>query len=324
MRAWFVCSQEEAAPTSAVREMLEPAGREAEQILTLFWWMLGGAAAVWLAVTGVALYALLFQHESYSRREASWLIVGGGAVVPTLVLGTLAASGLSLLPDLLEPAPEGSLRIVVEGKQWWWRVRYEPPGRPPFELANEIRLPVGRPVQFELHSPDVIHAFWIPALGGKIDMIPGRSTRLKLRPTKTGQFRGVCAEYCGASHALMSFVAVVLTPEEFDAWIHAQTQPAQPVASPLADRGQALFLSNGCNACHAIRGTSAGGVVGPDLTHVGGRLSLGAGTLPNDEEGFRRWVAETATVKPGVHMPAFGMLPQEDRRALAAYLDGLE
>ena len=143
-------------------------------------------------------------------------------------------------------------------------------------------------------------------------MIPGRTNRLVLEPTRTGVFRGVCAEYCGTSHALMSFYVVVLEQEDFAVWLAHQHAPAQPPTQPLAARGQELFLANGCGACHTVRGTPADGVVGPDLTHVGSRLSLGAGILPNDPEAFRRWIAHTEDVKPGVHMPAFGMLPPED------------
>jgi cytochrome c oxidase subunit 2 len=157
-----------------------------------------------------------------------------------------------------------------------------------------------------------------------MDMIPGRTNRLTLEPTRTGAFRGVCAEYCGTSHALMSFDVVVLEKDDFAAWLKRQHDRAQPPTQALARRGQELFIANGCGACHAVRGTPADGVVGPDLTHVGSRLSLGAGILPNDPEAFLKWMAHTQNVKPGVHMPHFGMLPPEDLRALAAYLDGLE
>ncbi len=207
--------------------------------------------------------------------------------------------GLSMLPDLVAPAPEGSLKIVVSGEQWWWRVRYLPPGGEAIVLANEIRLPVGEPVEFRLESPDVIHSFWIPSLGGKMDMIPGRLTRLALEPTRTGVFRGVCAEYCGTSHALMSFYVVVMEKEEFDRWLAHQAAPAEPPAEPLAARGQELFLANGCGACHTVRGTPADGVIGPDLTHVGSRLSLAAGILPNEPDAFQRWIAAHGDAQAG-------------------------
>jgi cytochrome c oxidase subunit 2 len=191
-------------------------------------------------------------------------------------------------------------------------------------LANEIRLPAGEPVELQLDSPDVIHSFWIPSLGGKLDMIPGRVTRLVLNPIRAGIFRGVCAEYCGASHALMRFSVVVQQKEDFLRWLSDQAAPAQPPASPAALRGQELFFSNGFGACHAVRGTSADGVIGPDLTHVGSRLGLAAETLPNERNGFRQWVAATQTVKPGAQMPPFHMLPSQDLDALAAFLEGLK
>jgi cytochrome c oxidase subunit II len=303
---------------------LDPAGEGAERIALLFWWMAGGATVVWLVVVALILISYRAEPDPQNQHKAKILIIGGGALVPTLVLAVLLSFGLAEMPGLLASPPEGSLRIAVSGEQWWWRVRYLPAGRPEAVLANEIRLPVGEPVELLLESPDVIHSFWIPSLGGKIDMIPGRVTRLTLAPTRTGVFRGACAEYCGASHALMAFNAVVMEKDAFDRWLALQAQPARPAADPLAARGRDLFLTHGCGACHTVRGTPADGVVGPDLTHVGGRTSLGAGILANEPEAFRRWLAATEAVKPEVHMPAFGMLPPDELRALSAFLDGLQ
>jgi cytochrome c oxidase subunit 2 len=157
-----------------------------------------------------------------------------------------------------------------------------------------------------------------------MDMIPGRVTRLALEPTRTGTFRGACAEYCGASHALMAFLVVVVEPGEFDAWLEAQSRPAQAAQDSMRARGETAFIANGCTACHTIRGTAAVGQIGPDLTHVGGRLRLGAGTLPNDPDAFARWIGQTDRIKPGAHMPAFRALSRDDLSALAAYLDGLQ
>lgn len=312
------------AGCSGVQSALSPAGREAAALADLFWWMAVGAVIIWLAVIGLTLYAVRVRSEARTQRRDRLLIIGGGVIVPTLVLTVLLVYGLAMLPPLLAPAPEGSLKIAVSGEQWWWRVRYQPPGGHEVVLANEIRLPMGEPVQFRLDSPDVIHSFWIPSLAGKVDMIPGRVTYLALTPTKTGIFRGACAEYCGASHALMNFSVVVEEKEEFLRWLAHQAQPAAPPVEPLAVRGQEVFLANGCSACHTIRGTPADGVIGPDLTHVGSRLSLAAGTLPNEPDAFHRWVALTKEVKPEVVMPAFHMLPPEELRALAAYLESLK
>jgi cytochrome c oxidase subunit 2 len=306
---------------------LAPAGRAAERIADLFWWMTAGAAVIWLVVVSIALYVMRIRPEAHDQRWASWLIIGGGAVLPTLTLAALLTYGLAMIPDLLAPPSGEHLQIAVSGEQWWWRVRYPPPAGGQgsgLELANELRLPVGEPVSFVVESPDVVHSFWIPSLGGKIDMIPGRTNRLTLEPTRTGVFRGVCAEYCGTSHALMALDVVVLEKHEYTAWLQGQREPAPMPVQPEARRGQDLFISNGCGACHTVRGTRADGTVGPDLTHIGSRLSLAAGTLPNDLESLVHWMAHTQTVKPGVHMPAFGMLPSEDLQALAIYLDGLK
>ncbi len=229
-----------------------------------------------------------------------------------------------MLPGLVAAAPAGSLQIAVSGQQWWWRVHYLSPDGAAVELANEIRLPVGEPVEFQLESLDVIHSFWIPSLGGKVDMIPGRKTRLALLPTRTGVFRGVCAEYCGSAHALMAFDVVVVEKEEFERWLVQQREPAADPLETIAARGRDLFLANGCSACHTIRGTAADGIVGPDLTHAGGRASFGAGTLRNVPGAVHRWITQTERLKPGVHMPAFDMLPEEELRALAAYLESLQ
>lgn len=303
---------------------LDPAGRGAEEIADLFWWMTGGACVIWAGVVALTVYAIRFRPVARRGHWAAMLIIGGGAVLPTVVLAGLLIYGLALLPRLLARAPEGSMKILVTGEQWWWRVHYQPTVGTPVALANEIRLPVGEPVEFELESQDVIHSFWIPSLGGKMDMIPGRRTRLALHPTRTGVFRGVCAEYCGAAHALMAFDVVVLEKEEFARWLNAQRLPAaEPVGSSAA-LGRERFFANGCAACHTIRGTAARGIVGPDLTHVGSRRMLGAGHVPNDPGGFIRWIEKTDRVKPGVHMPHFGMLPRDELDALAAYLESLQ
>jgi len=287
--------------------------------------MVGGAAVIWVLVLGTAVYAAAFRPDrEHSDRTANLLILGGGVAFPTLVLAGLLSYGLYLMPRL-GPAIEGDgLVIEVAGEQWWWRVRYLPEEGEPFELANELRLPVGERVELRLTSPDVIHSFWVPSLGGKMDMIPGRTNRLVLEPTKTGRFRGVCAEYCGDSHALMAFQTVVVPRPELEAWMERQRAPAAEPAGPEAARGRELFLADGCGACHTVRGTPADGRVGPDLTHVGARLTLAAGTLGTGRADFERWLARADGVKPGVHMPAFGMLPRRDLAALAAYLEGLE
>jgi cytochrome c oxidase subunit 2 len=303
---------------------LDPAGHGAARIAELFWWMAGGAMLVWLFMLWLGWSALRGRVSRHTEQQARLYVIGGGVLFPTVILAALLAYGLGMMPELRAPAPPGALTISVSGEQWWWRVRYRLPGGDAVELANEIRLPVGEAVEFELESPDVIHAFWIPPLGGKMDMIPGRRTRLVLHPTRVGTFRGQCAEFCGDSHALMAFPVVVMDRPSFGAWLAGQQRVAVAVAEPSLARGRDAFLEHGCAACHSVRGTPARGVIGPDLTHVGSRLSIGADVLPNEPPGFVRWLAETDRVKPGVLMPHFGMLPREELDALAAYLESLQ
>jgi cytochrome c oxidase subunit II len=303
---------------------LDPAGASAARIADLFWVMTAAGALIWVAVVALAVHAMYRQRDPRDDRHGRRLIIGGGVILPTLLLTALLSYGLAMMPPMLAASPEGSLQVAVTGEQFWWRVRYQGPNGEPIELANEVRLPVSSHAEFRLTSPDVIHSFWIPALAGKMDMIPGRVTRLPLLPTRTGVFNGVCAEYCGGSHAFMAFRVVVEERAQFEAWLAAQALPARAPASALATQGAELFIANGCGACHTIRGTSAQGVIGPDLTHVGSRASLAAGALPNDPDAFARWMARTEQIKPGVLMPHFGMLPAAELRALATYLEGLQ
>jgi cytochrome c oxidase subunit 2 len=309
---------------SGIQSSLAPAGHDAERVAVLFWFMTIGSIAIWVGVVALALFYSRPHEASPNRRRDRWLIVGAGVVFPVVVLTILLAYGLAMIPPIVARAPEGSLLIEVEGEMWWWRVRYIRPGQAPVELANEIRLPVGQQVQLRLLSDNVIHSFWVPSLGGKMDMLPGRVKHLRLRPTRTGVFGGACAEYCGTSHALMRFYTIVEEADAFEQWLQRQASPAPPPVQPLVEQGQRVFMANGCGACHTVRGSPAAGAIGPDLTHVASRLSIAAGTLRSGPDAMYRWVAGPEQVKPGVHMPGFGMLPENDLRALAAYLEGLQ
>ena len=302
---------------------LDVAGKDAEHIAHLFRIMMAGALIVWAAVVAAAIYAIRVNRGTHTERDAKLFVIGGGVALPTVVLCALLWYGLPVLPQVMALAPADALRIHVTGKQWWWRVQYATPDGF-IETANELRLPVGQRVELQLTSPDVIHSFWVPSIAGKMDMIPGRITRLALEPTRTGVFRGACAEYCGASHALMAFDVIVTGEEEFRNWLAAQAQPATPPGDALASRGRDVFLANGCTACHTIRGTRTAAQIGPDLTHVASRLSIGAGTLANAPETLVRWIRETDRVKPGVHMPAFRALTRNELTVLAAYLGSLQ
>lgn len=302
---------------------LDGAGRSAADVIPLLIAMAIGSAVIWLVVTGLALHAVQAGRPLWSERAGFWLITVGGVVVPTVVLAALLAFGMPSLARQLDTTRQADLRLSVVGEQWWWRVRYELPGGGQVELANEIRLPRGRAAAVTLASDNVIHSFWVPSLAGKVDMIPGRITGLMLEPTVTGSYRGVCAEYCGASHARMAFVVEVMEPAEFDRWLENESRAA---AAPAADvaAGAGAFIRNGCGACHAIRGTPSMATIGPDLTHLGSRRSVAAATLPNDIDQIARWIGEPDHVKPGALMPPFRMLPANERRAIAAYLRSLQ
>jgi len=301
---------------------LDAAGSGAQRIAGLFIVMATVATAVWLFVAGAAVYAARKTPQDNGVRAGHKLIVFGGILLPLLLLGALSYSGLRQANELLEPGD--GLVISVTGERWWWRVRYAAPSAPAVVSANEIRMPLGERVEFRLASTDVIHSFWIPSLGGKTDMIPGRLNRLVLEATREGRFRGACAEFCGLSHALMEFDVVVMSPGGFREWLEHQASDARAPSDRVATRGQQLFMQNGCGACHRIGGTSAEGRIGPDLTHVGGRHSIAAGTLPVEPDAIAAWISHPSAVKPGALMPPFSMLGADDLRAIGAYLEGLE
>jgi cytochrome c oxidase subunit II len=306
-----------------MQSTLNPAGREAALIAEIFMWMAIGGFVIWVAVMLIAWYAPR-AAEGENTRIQNTLILGGGVVFPVIVLLALLIAGLRELPQILAPAQDKSLALEITGSQWWWRVKYLRPGQEPIELANEIRLPVGRRIDATLTSLDVNHSFWVPSIAGKLDMIPGRVNRLSLEPTRVGTYRGACAEFCGTSHARMNLIAQVMEPDAFNQWLTAESEPAGMPTDPIAQRGAAAFREHGCNTCHTIRGTDALGRDGPDLTHVGGRQRIAAGLLPTGVDEFRRWISSTELLKPGARMPAFSNLPDETLHSLAIYLAQLQ
>jgi cytochrome c oxidase subunit 2 len=301
--------------------MERPAGLQAEPVATLTTAMTAGAGLL-LGLVLIVLVLALFGRPRWRERigrERTVIILGIG--LPVLVLSALLIWGLSLTASLVWPKPTDPLRIRVTGKQWWWDVAYLGGARP--RTANEIVIPTGRMAELELESSDVIHSFWVPRLSGKVDMIPGHSNRIYLQARQPGTYLGQCAEYCGGPHALMKFRVIALPPDQYAAWEARQATPALPPRTAAAVRGQSLFLGSACMVCHAVRGTPAAGKVGPDLTHVGSRSTIGAALMPNNVGTLAAWIADTQHIKPGNRMPAFTMPPQ-DLIALATYLDELE
>ncbi|HEX8606357.1 MAG TPA: c-type cytochrome, partial [Pseudoduganella sp.] len=280
---------------------LAPAGRDAAIIDGLNWAMTIGAAIIFVAVAALVVRALRPNRPVSAR---VW-IVGGGLLLPLAILTALLAWSLASTAALSRPSSLTPLRVAVTAKMWWWEVRYIDPatGRD-VVLANEIRLPVGRPAYLALTTSDVIHSFWVPALAGKVDMVPGRVHGLTLQADRAGTWRGQCAEFCGLQHARMALHVVAAPAAEFDAWLAGQARPATDPADAQLLRGRQAFLERRCDACHAVRGVADGGAAGPDLTHVGSRLALAAGTLPVHQGTLAGWIADPQSIKPGARMPA--------------------
>lgn len=302
--------------------VLDPAGPFAGSIAVLSW-VLFAMAVVVLGAVLAALSVALFGTPALRRRlggqAAIWV---GGVAFPLVVLTALLIYGLSLTRSLSEPAPAGAMRVAVTGEMWWWRVAYlDRRGNVVLWDANELHIPVGETVEIELRSGDVIHSFWVPRLSGKLDMVPGRVNVMKIRADEPGTYGGQCTEYCGGPHALMGFVVVAHEPAEFRQLMAARRErfAARDAASEM--RGTALFASAGCAACHRIAGTPHNGMAGPDLTHVGSRRTLGAGILPNNRGTLMGWIGNAQAIKPGNRMPPYAVLPAEDIRDLAIYLE---
>ena len=307
------------APMSTVLPRSDFA-RDILYVYGIITWVAAGVALV----VGVALAWILArfrdrpgaplppQTRGHTLLELAWTIA------PALLLLVIAIPTIQVIfRTQAAPAP-GALEVLVRGRQWWWEFRY-----PTLEVAtaNELHLPAGRPVVLTLEGPDVIHSFWVPQLGGKRDVVPGRLNRLTFTPQMPGEYWGQCAEFCGTSHANMGLRVIVDAPDAFARWAAAQrVTPAEP--SGLAAEGKTIYARSACVGCHTIRGVSAG-VLGPDLTTFGSRGTLAAGMLPNTPETVAAWVRNPAALKPGVKMPALG-LSDAEAKAVAAYLTSLK
>lgn len=310
-----------------VQSALAPIGTDAARIADLAWVLFVGGGLIFLATAVIALVAT-FGTEGQRRVVGSRrFVLAGGVVFPVAALTALLAYTLGVTRAVEAAAsPEPPLRIEMTGRQFWWEARY--PGVSPGDgvvTANEIHIPVGRDVELAVASADVIHSVWIPALHGKIDMIPGRVNTIRLRADRPGVVRGQCTEFCGAQHALMAFWVVAETPEGFERWLARQSRPAEPPGDEALAHGMRLFGQVGCGACHAVRGTGWNGQTGPDLTHVGSRLSLAAGTLSNHYGAFAGWIAGSQDIKPGNLMPSYNtVLDGRELRAVSAWLESLK
>ena len=307
---------------------LDPAGPQAVSVHQLWRFMLIVSIVVYVLVIAALLFVvrrrrMIDNTRSTEREAGARRAVVAAVVVTALILFVQLTAALSVGSGMMhhEPAPYLSVRLT--GYQWWWDIEYEDPI--PANLlraANELHIPVGRPVRVKLISRDVIHSFWVPNLGGKKDLIPGHDNETWIRADRPGIYRGQCAEFCGLEHAKMSLFVVAEPPEQFAAWVQRQRSPAPLPSDSLLARGKAVFESSRCALCHTVAATTAVGKIGPDLSHVASRLTIAAGTLRNTTANLTAWILDPQTLKPGAQMPGTA-LAAPDLRALVAYLETL-
>jgi cytochrome c oxidase subunit II len=303
-------------------------GPVAERQARLGWLLLLIAAAV-VAVMGLLVIVATVRRRASADSDLladagglGWVLVGGIAVPVVILAAVLVVSTGTLAAVARVPAyPAATIRIT--GHQWWWEIRYD--GSTPDEIfttANELHLPVGQPVRLELATADVIHSFWVPQLAGKLDLIPGQANSLWIQADSPGTYHGQCGEYCGLQHAGMALSVIAESPGQFARWLEAMRQPAPEPAGGEAEAGGRVFAGSGCALCHTVRGTGAGGALGPDLTHLASRRTLAAGRLPNRTAELTGLIADPQSLKPGVKMPAVPLGPDELRQVVA-YLQTL-
>jgi cytochrome c oxidase subunit 2 len=312
---------------SGIQSPLAPTGDQASALHSLFWLMVAVCGAVYLLVMlGLAWSLVRARRQraepSDTAETDKRLDRGLWTAAAIIVIGLTVLIVGSFIADraLFATRGENAILVRVTGHQWWWRIEYRDAASNRWiETANELHLPRGRTTRVLLGSADVIHSFWVPNVAGKLDMIPGRRNRLDLTPRREGWFRGQCTEYCGTQHAHMAFDVKVDSPVAFDAWLASQARPSVRPAG--TQEGQAVFARN-CAACHVVRGTSATGRAGPDLTHLASRRSIAAGTLPMSRGGLQAWIAQPQALKPGTSMPTIPLTPA-DADAVAHYLASL-
>jgi cytochrome c oxidase subunit 2 len=329
------CTAIATANAASFQNALTPMGPQAEHIRSLWLIMVTICGAAFLAVIVAVLLALWRSPRagresradtSHMREPEPRLARGVTIALAITVLGLLVLMAASVITDraLNELPLKDGIAIEVTAHQWWWRARYQ--AHSPeleFDTANELHIPVGRPVIVKLQSRDVIHSFWVPNLHGKKDLIPGRITLIQFRADRPGVYRGQCAEFCGYQHAKMGLVIVAEEEKDYQRWLTAQRAIASAPADDVAKQGQQVFLSAPCVMCHTIRGTDAHGRTAPDLTHLASRSTIAAGTLPNSRGNLGGWILDPQRVKPGVNMPPTALAP-DDLQALLQYLESLK
>ena len=315
-----------ACAKNAPQDTLEPKGPVARQIDNLINPVFAVAGVVFVLVMGLALYVVIkFRHRDdapepvqihgNTKLELTWTLI------PAFTLLVIAVPTIATIFDLAEE-PDDALHVTVIGHQFWWEYRYDDFG---VVTANELVIPARQPVQITLDGAedDVIHSFWIPPLGGKQDIVPGREAKMRIEADEPGTYLGQCTEYCGLSHANMRARAVAITRDEFATWVRDQQRPGLPgpTGSGEAAQGQTLFTSKGCGGCHTIQGVSQG-QVGPNLTHLYSRETFAGSMFDLTTANLRRWLQDPPAVKPGSKMPNLG-LSDDEIAQLIAYMETL-
>jgi cytochrome c oxidase subunit II len=317
-------------PWGQAHSVLDPAGAQLALIVERLWDpMYAGAVATFVLVAIALGWALVRRRaateapEDPGRERGMRLTVGLATALTVAVLLVLLGLDISVSRATTASPGKDALQIRVTGHQWWWEVQYrDSVAQRWVTTANEVHVPVGRMVVLELRSGDVIHSVWPISLTGKRDQIPGKENSMWLRADRAGVYRGQCAEYCGHQHAKMAFLVVAERPDSFARWLVAQRDTAATPSDSLSRRGQEVFLASSCVMCHAVAGTPAGSRIGPDLTHLGSRRTIAAGTLPNTRGNLAGWILDPQSIKPGAKMPPNNLAPA-DLRALLAYLETL-
>lgn len=311
--------------SSAYLLITDSATRGASSLYDVFSTFMIVAVLVLVIIASVVGY-IIYKYRAGNREEPPPPNHGNRPVEITLTLITAAVGvflfylSLSTMLDINRPIDTRQPDLIITGHQWWWEVEYPGEG---VTTANEIHIPTGEELVFELRTADVIHSFWVPALGRKMDLISGDTTHLRYTVDEAGTYLGTCSEFCGTQHAWMRIRVKARPPGDFQRWLRRKAQPAAPPADSMAARGKRLFHRLTCSNCHAIDGTSANGNIGPNLTHVSSRETLLAGRLNNTKKNLRRWLKNPQKIKPGAHMPKF-ILSDKQLTALVAYLEGLE
>lgn len=312
-------------PATVAQSVLDAAGPQALQIKHLWTVLLWSCTFVFVVVLAATALAIRRRTDAPTPDRVLTRSVFFSACVTAAILFGFLILSFRVGRAVASTHDSGAITFNITGYQWWWQVEYSDPNNPSFRFrtANEIHIPVGRPVVFNLTSRDVIHSFWVPNLHGKKDLIPGYVTSIWMQADRPGVFRGQCAEFCGLQHARMAFYVTAEDDATFKGWLAGQRQPAVDPADDVTRRGQEIFLRSTCSQCHTVRGTLAGAALGPELTHVGSRGTVGAGTLSNTLEHIQRWIRDPQVIKPGTRMPPIE-INDNDLWALTAYLESLK